>query len=160
MILEIISRYRVYIGGVIYLSILVLFGIHFATNIETARETNSSAFSHMLKDGKVEKIVVVNKEKAYVYINRNFLSEKEFEDVSEKIFGYAPNYGPHYYLKIDSLEELINVCEMIRKQFKDINLLFETRKENTIIFGWILPLLIALSALAIILRLYKNSWRI
>ena len=55
---------------------------------------------------KVDKVVIVNKDKAYVYIKKEFLSEEQFKKVGKKRFGDAPNLGPHFYFEIGSVETL------------------------------------------------------
>ena len=85
----------------IYIIIFIFFiGLNFM-GTEVTKPTNWQEFNQkMLQEQKVEKVVIVNKEKAYVYIKKNFLSEEEFKDVSKKAFGNAPNLGPHFYFEI------------------------------------------------------------
>ena len=58
----------------IYAIIFVFFiGLQFFST-ELAQPTNWQEFNQkMLQNGKVEKIVIVNKEKAYIYIKEEFL---------------------------------------------------------------------------------------
>ena len=98
----------------------------------------------MLQQQKVEKVIIVNKEKAYVYIKKNFLSEEQFRDVSKKAFGNTPNLGPHFYFEIGSVETFANDLKEAQLLFTNedkISPLYETRNNvfNDIL-GWILPL--------------------
>ena len=112
---------------------------------EVSQPTNWQEFNQtMLQNGKVEKILVVNKEKAYIYIKKNFLSEEQFKEVSKKTFGDAPNIGPHYYFEIGSVETFANDLKEAQLKFENdekISPFYETRKDVFgDILGWILPL--------------------
>ena len=49
---------------------------------EVTKPTNWQEFNRtMLQDGKVDKLVIVNKDKAYIYIKKEFLSEEQFKKV-------------------------------------------------------------------------------
>jgi len=112
---------------------------------EATKPTNWQEFNlTMLQNGKVEKIVIVNKEKAYIYIKKEVLSEEKFKDVSKKTFGGTLNNGPHYYFEIGSVETFNNNLKEAQIKFDDnekISPFYETRKD---VFGdilsWILPL--------------------
>lgn len=93
----------------VYIIIFIFFmGLNFMGN-EVAKPTNWQEFNrNMLQEQKVEKVVVVNKEKAYVYIKKVFLSEEQFREVSKKAFGNTPNLGPHFYFEIGSIETFAN----------------------------------------------------
>ena len=129
----------------IYIIIFIFFiGLNFM-GTEVTKPTNWQEFNQkMLQEKKVEKVVVVNKEKAYIYIKKNFLSEEEFKDVSKKAFGNTPNLGPHFYFEIGSVETFANDLKEAQVSFENenkISPLYETRKD---VFGdilaWILPL--------------------
>ena len=55
--------------------LLVLLGAQFLNNSGTIAETDSNAFFEMLKDGDVEKFVIVNKEKIEIYIKPEKLAD-------------------------------------------------------------------------------------
>ena len=129
----------------IYIIIFLFFiGLNFIGN-EGAKSTNWQEFNQkMLQQQKVEKVVVVNKEKAYIYIKKKFLSEEQFKDVSKKVFGNATNLGPHFYFEIGSVETFANDLKEAQVSFNNeekISPLYETQKN---IFGdilsWIIPL--------------------
>ena len=98
----------------IYALIFVFFiGLNFI-GTEVSKPTNWQEFNQrMLQQQKVEKVVIVNKEKAYIYIKKEFLSEEQFKDVSKKTFGDTPNYGPHYFFEIGSVETFANEASVI-----------------------------------------------
>ncbi len=129
----------------IYAIIFIFFiGLQLINN-ETSQPTNWQEFNQkMLQTQKVEKIVIVNKEKAYIYIKKEYLSDPEFANVSKKGFGNTPNYGPHYYFEIGSVETFndnLKEAQIKFDNYEKISPYYETRKD---VFGdilsWILPL--------------------
>ncbi len=131
----------------IYAIIFVFFlGLQFS-NSEPTESTNWQEFNQkMLQTRKVDKIVVINKEKAYIYIKKENLREEQFKSVSKRMFGDTPNYGPHYYFEIGSVETFNDNLKEVQKnidEYDKISPYYETRKD---IFGdilsWILPLII------------------
>ncbi|WP_018616419.1 ATP-dependent zinc metalloprotease FtsH [Segetibacter koreensis] len=52
----------------------------------------------------VEKIVVINNEKAEVYIKKEFANDPQFKDAFTRPVGSALNLGPHYSFNIGSVE--------------------------------------------------------
>ncbi len=131
----------------IYIIIFIIFiGLNFM-GTEVTKPTSWQEFNqNMLQQQKVEKVIVVNKEKAFVYIKKDFLSEKQFKDVSKKAYGNTPNLGPHFYFEIGSVETFANDLKEAQSSFKSgekISPLYETRND---VFGdilsWVLPLVL------------------
>ena len=129
----------------IYIIIFIFFiGLNFI-GTEVTKPTSWQEFNqNMLQGEKVEKVVIVNKEKAYVYIKKIFLSEEQFKDVSKKAFGNTPNLGPHFYFEIGSVETFANDLKDAQSSLKNeekISPFYETRNDVFgDILGWILPL--------------------
>ncbi|MBT5273931.1 MAG: hypothetical protein HOL74_03810, partial [Flavobacteriales bacterium] len=69
----------------IYALIFVFFiGLNFM-GTEVTKPTNWQEFNqNMLQTQKVEKVVIVNKEKAYIHIKKEFLYEEQFKEVSKR----------------------------------------------------------------------------
>ncbi|MFT4902648.1 MAG: ATP-dependent metalloprotease FtsH [Thalassomonas sp.] len=112
---------------------------------EVTQPTNWQEFNQtMLQNGKVEKIVIVNKDKAYIHIKKEFLSEEQFKEVSKRAFGDAPNLGPHYYFEIGSVETFSDNLKEAQINFdadEKVSPFYETRKDVFgDLLGWILPL--------------------
>jgi cell division protease FtsH len=146
----------------IYIIIFIFFiGLNFM-GTEMSKPTNWQEFnSQMLQPQKVDKIVVVNKEKAYIYIDKDFLSEEKFKEISKKRFGDAPNFGPHYYFEIGSVETFANDLKEAQSSFENdekLSPFYETRSDVFgDIIGWILPLAFFCSNMDIYNE--KNEWR-
>ena len=100
----------------IYAIIFLFFiGIQIVGN-EPTKPTNWQEFNRdMLQPRKVEKVTVVNEEKVYVYIKKEYLNEEQFNDISKKTFGNTPNYGPHYFFEIGSYDTFHK--EMLQNTF-------------------------------------------
>ena len=129
----------------IYALIFVFFiGLNFM-GTEVTKSTNWQEFNqNMLQNQKVEKVVIVNKEKAYIHIKKEFLYEEQFKEVSKRTFADALNLGPHYYFEIGSVETFSNNLKEAQSEFDNeekISPFYETRKDVFgDILGWILPL--------------------
>ena len=141
----------------IYVVIFLFFiGLQFLGN-EVAKPTNWQDFNkNLLQSRKVEKIVIVNKEKAFIYVKKEFLSEEQFKNVNKKLIGESINYGPHYYFEIGSIETFNDNLKEAQTEFDEdekISPLYETRKN---VFGdilsWILPLVLFIGVWIFIMR--------
>jgi len=135
-------KFKIYwIYGLIFVFFI---GLNFM-GTEVTKPTNWQEFNqNMLQNQKVEKVVIVNKEKAYIHIKKEFLNEEQFKDVSKKTFGDALNLGPHYYFEIGSVETFSNNLKEAQSEFDNeekISPFYETRKDVFgDLLGWILPL--------------------
>ena len=112
----------------------------------------------MIKNRDVEKIVVVNKEKAEIYIKPDLLSSDRYSDVDSHGFGGIPNNGPHYSYTIPSVEVFSANIEEAQKKYnynesEIISVRYETRK-NIMgdLLGWILPLALLVGVWLFIFR--------
>ena len=112
---------------------------------EKASPTNWKNFNNkMLQEGKVEKLTIVNKEKVFIYIKKEYLSEEQFKNVSKTPIGNSQNLGPHYFFEIGSVESFNLDLKEAQKDFEYDETLtpsYETRKDVLgDILGWIIPL--------------------
>ena len=83
-----------WIYGIIIVAII---GTQFMNWGGGERKTTRDYFLNtMLKDGDVEKIVVINKSVGHVYIKADRLKLDKYKDIRYKGFGGAENSGPHY----------------------------------------------------------------
>ena len=110
----------------------------------------------MLKNGDVAKIVVVNKDRANIYIKEDRLSDAKYKDLSEKSFvGNAQN-GPHFFFTIGSMEyfeQWISEAQetYLRGEFIEISYKTQPNYMRDII-GWLLPIFIILAIWIFIFR--------
>lgn len=92
-------------GWWIYLlPLLILLYPVFFDFMPAAKEITWQQFeNNMLSRRAVEKIVIVNNEKAEVYLKKEFANDSMFKDVFKPLMGEANN-GPHYSFNIGSVE--------------------------------------------------------
>ncbi len=135
----------------VYIIIIIAFFILPLLNQSSQpKTTNWYDFENtMLKNNDVRKIVVVNKEKAEVYIKQDRLSEDRYDDVSSSMS------GPHYVFNIGDLdrfhEQLDNVSDS--HEISNVPVEYETRKDVLgDILSWFMPLLIIIIIWIIIFR--------
>ncbi len=146
-----INIYWIY--GAIFLFFIV---IQFFSG-SSVQKTNWQEFKNkMLLENKVEKIVIVNKEKAYIHIKDKNLGEPFFERVAKKPFGNSKNFGPHFYFEIGSVDNFTSELKEAQVNFQEEDKIFpyyETRKDVFgDILGWILPLVIFIGIWIFIMR--------
>jgi len=77
------------------------------------KTTRDYFLNTMLKEGDVEKIVVINKSVGHVYIKADRLKLDKYKDIRFKGFGNAENSGPHYQFNTGPEESF-------RKDFDEI----------------------------------------
>ncbi len=128
--------------------------IYFANPVSDTKEITMLQFEQqMLSKGDVEKIIVVNKEVAEIYIKPDRLSEEEYKDVKSET-------GPQYIIKIGSVEsfetKLAKAQEDIALQEK-VGVQFEDRFNWTDSLSWLLPLLIIVVFWIFILRRMRTG---
>ena len=126
----------------LYAIIVAVIAINLVVNLNTSiKESSMHAFITMLSKEDVQRVVVVNKEQAEIYLKPTSLSKEEYKDVVKKSEGN--NNGPHYYFNIGSIETFDRQIEEVQKD-KDVTIripvTYETRKNWTVDALWtILP---------------------
>lgn len=137
---------------------VVFLGIQFMNWNGASEKTNLKDFVTMLSRGDVDKIVIVNKERADVYLKKDSLKKKEYKDISKGIGG-SSNSGPHYNFDISNetfateLEKeetyiLSDTVSRTKKQLKTIKYAFDNLKLERDtesnwsheILSWIIPI--------------------
>jgi cell division protease FtsH len=114
------------------------------------KETTWQEFNRtMLQTHEVEKVVVINKEIAQIFIKEDLLSREKYKSVNSKSFGGALNKGPHYYFEIGSVDVFNDKLNEAQNDFSEDELIalnYSTRKD---VFGdalgWIFPIVIMIA---------------
>ncbi|MDC1504158.1 ATP-dependent zinc metalloprotease FtsH [Winogradskyella sp.] len=123
------------------LFLVVLFIILPLITISTPKEISWSHFEEeLLPQRNIEKIIVVNKAIAEIYITKEAL--KTTKDGSETEGLFTSKTGPQYTITIGSLENFENKLENAQEKFSldhKIDILYENRGNWIEIFSWILP---------------------
>ena len=102
--------------------LLIMFGFFLFSGSGGPAETTWRQFkNNMLEDNEVDKVVVVNKEKAEVYIKNEALKTSEYTKLeSDGLFGadgIPP--GPHYYFNIGSVETFENKMDQATAEYSE-----------------------------------------
>lgn len=125
----------------------------------------------MYKARDVEKIVVINKEKAEVYIKKDSLKKASYKDLS-KGYGGTGNAGPHYYFEIGSVEQFKLDMEKAKNEIlatdtvgkteiqklaiqNDLNISVDYSTESDWsreIFSWVIPIVLMVVLWIFIMR--------
>ena len=97
------SKFNVYwVYGIIA---VVFIGLQLLSFSPKPKEITMQEFEReMLKNGDVEKIVVINKERANIYIKQDRLSNERYKNLFDETFSRTPKEGPHFYFTIGSME--------------------------------------------------------
>ena len=131
------SAYWIY--GILFLIIL---GVNLFYMADPAKDPITfGKFSDIAKAGDIERVIVENKELAYVYLAEKALSKEDYKDAAKSKFGeqsayYVFEIGPADYFqeRVDKMNETLN--NKIDIEYR--------KRENWLspILSWVLPFLI------------------
>ncbi len=142
-----------WVYAIIIAFIIISFNLSFFQ--ENVKKSSFNDATTMLKDGDVEKIVVVNEKGAEVFIKEAALSKEKYKEVARTRFGTA-NKGPHYFFTVasgDKFQDQINEFYKNNPQLPPIDVQFETRQDwlrDTL--PWLLPILLLVGFWVFMLR--------
>lgn len=127
-----------------FLLLLLLLYPAFFNIYPTGKEITWQQFEkEMLVRGAVEKIVVINNEKAEVYIRKELANDPAFNKVLKPSKEGTISSGPHYYFNIGSVETFEKKMEVAEKTLASTERVPVTYSTRTNwfwnILGWVLP---------------------
>ena len=100
----------------------------------------------MLNRRAVEKIVIVNNEKAEIYIKKELAKDTAFADAFKPVIGKVINPGPHYSFNIGSVETFEKKLDEAEKNYtsnEKIPVVYEKKTNFFLdILGWVLPFIL------------------
>jgi len=136
---------------------VVFIGLQLLSFSPKPKEITMQEFEReMLKNGDVEKIEVVNKERANIYIKQDRLSNERYKDISNDTFSGTPKDGPHFYFTIGSVEYFEKWISEAQNDFLNgeyIEISYKTQPNYMRdIIGWLLPIFIILAIWIFIFR--------
>ncbi|MBS3770735.1 MAG: ATP-dependent zinc metalloprotease FtsH [Bacteroidales bacterium] len=148
----------------VYALIAIFFiSLNFMNLGGSPKETTWQEFQRtMLKNQDVERIVVINKEKAEVYLKDEALNKPEYDELFSDGMFSVPKEGPHYYFTIGSLEmfdQRISDFQESLPEGQYIQVKYETRKDILgEVLTWLLPIFILVAIwLFIFKRISKGA---
>ena len=141
----------------VYVAIAIIFFGLQMLNLDATKQTSWKEFNRdMLQQKKVEKVVIVNKEVAEIFIKKEYLGEEKFRNTNKKPLGNSTNNGPHFYFEIGSVEtfnQQLNDAQADFDNYDKINVTYKTKKDVFgDILGWILPLVFFIAIWFFIMR--------
>ncbi len=138
--------------------IVVFLAMNFIDLGGSAKKALRGDVIEMLRSNDVERLVLVNKEKAEIYIKKEELSRSKYEDVKSNGLGSS---GPHYYYNITSPEVFDAWFEETQKDIPETDRIYyepETRRNwGMDILGWILPIALILGVWFLIMRMMSKG---
>jgi cell division protease FtsH len=110
----------------------------------------------MLKDGDVDKITVLNKESAQVFIKEEKLTTDKYKGVSERKFSDGVNKGPHFMFDIGSVETFekkLDEAQQGKSSVDEVSVQY-LKQENwgREILGWVIPIAVMIGLWVFIMR--------
>jgi len=112
--------------------ILVLFGIQFFSGGSKAVKTDWHTVKQtMIKNGDVEKIIVLNKQKANIYLKKE--SFPKYEEKLGNGFSKPSVTGPHYFFSFASADKLE---ENLKAAYEEYNLSDEISVDYDETYDW------------------------
>jgi len=121
---------------------VIFIAFQFMNTGEGAKKTGWGEFKQMLENKEVDKIILVNKERAEIFLKPDVLNTEKYKDVKgQSVFGQKM---PQYYYNVTSPDKFVERIEETQKNNPDpIYVENEIRHDWTgEIFAWILPILI------------------
>lgn len=121
---------------------VIFIGLQFLNLGSDTQKTDWRGLKIMLEDGHIDRITLVNKEKAEIYIRKENLDEQKYEDVRGG--GGFGSQGPNYVYTINSPDKFEEKVDAAQKNNVDkIYIDSETRRNwGGEVIGWIFPILI------------------
>src|SRR6056297_4004930 len=92
----------------------------------------------LLTTNAIERIVVVNKEIAEIYLKKDLSQEPELKEVTDGRF--STDKGPHYFITIGSVESFENKLQQAQEDAgisDNIDVRYENRTSWTSVLSWL-----------------------
>lgn len=136
---------------------VIFIGLQFLNLGGDTQKTDWRGLKIMLEDGHIDRITLVNKEKAEIFIRKENLDEQKYEDVRGG--GGFGSQGPNYVYTINSPDKFEEKVDAAQKNNVDkIYIDSETRRNwGGEVIGWIFPILILVGAWFFIMRMMSKN---
>ncbi|MBE0662749.1 MAG: ATP-dependent zinc metalloprotease FtsH [Bacteroidales bacterium] len=140
----------------VYAALAVLFILMWVSNWDTSpKEVNWGEFREMLANQDVEKIVVVNREIAEIYIKNDKLTLDRYEGVREE---GTTTSRPHYQHIIGSYDSFKEDVEKVQEGLQNpVYLINENRRKWGDAMGWAFPLILLVVVWLFIMRMMTRG---
>ncbi len=141
-----------WIYGVI---LLVILGVQLMSLNSGVKDMDWSEFQSTVQQKDVEKLLILNKQTAFITIKKDKLSKEKYKEVADTPLGY-PNKGPHFKYNIGEVEVFVNRLDLMQKDLPEAEKIYPAydTQHNWLgeALGWILPILIIVAIWIFIMR--------
>jgi ATP-dependent metalloprotease FtsH len=153
---------------------IVFIALNFYDWDGSSKDTTWAQFEKMLAKKDIEKVVVINKENAEIYIKKEKIeSDTAYKDFRAQGFGGSMNEGPHYTFEIGSVENFeakvreaeknILIADttgktavqkvIALKSQQPIDISYDTKKNwSGEIFSWLIPIILLVVLWFVLMR--------
>jgi len=147
----------IYIYGIL---LLAFFAINYFSTGGSPIETNWQEVKNtMLKNGDIEKIVVVNKTQADIYLKDS--SYEKYKSKLDQGFGAPAKTGPHFFFTVGSVDVFEANLEKAQAEIGEnakVILTYETRQNYfSEILGWLFPILLMVAVWLFFMRRFSKG---
>ena len=135
---------------------IIFIGITFTNWGGNVKPIEWGELKEMLSRQDIEKIIVVNREEAEIYVKKDALSDPRYDEVRDQ--GYQGS-GPHYLHTIGSYDTFKEDIESAQEGIENPIYLRNVNRQNWSgeILGWILPLLLIVVVWIVIMRMMSRG---
>jgi len=140
---------------------LLLIGLNFFWPSATVKSIDYNRLEKIIKAKDLEKIVIINKEKAEIYLKKESIEKEDYKKEIPKPSMGLPATGPHFTHNIGNDEvfenRIIKLQEELRSTTENENFNIAISNERRVdwvggILSWILPMLILVAVWIFIMR--------
>lgn len=137
-----------WIYGLIIAFILIM---NMLLNQTSQSEISSGQFLQMVRNGDVSKVLVINKDKAYVYLKKESITK--YPDAAKNTIS---SDFPNFSFTVGSVESLENQLYEVNKELPETSKVFLEHEKKTDwvgpVLGWIIPIFLLLAIWLFIMR--------
>jgi cell division protease FtsH len=136
---------------------LIFFGLYFANMGSSPKEIDLGQLKQLLQNQEVEKILLVNKEQAEVYIKKDKLALEKFKDV--KPANNMSNTSPQYVYNIGSVESFERDMRDAQQNLPTVIYPRNITRRNwgNELLGWLLPVVILVGLWLLVMRMMTRG---
>jgi cell division protease FtsH len=140
----------------IYAVVATIFVIMWMSSSESRwvepKKTSVSKFYEFLDANQVEKVIVINKNTAEVFLKKEALKEDAHKKIPAKDLLDNPNNGPHYSLEIGNDEIFQNKLDAAKRENKLTSYDYKSSNDWTEILVSFLPIIVLVGVWIFIMR--------
>lgn len=142
-------------SNIFFIVLFLLMIFYFYSNSNNTREITWDKFETLVKNNQVRKVLVINNEKAEVYLKKDSLTKNENKNLTPRI------EEAQYYFNIGSPEVLENKLERIKKSYPwigQIDIEYKTEKNWILnLLAWFFPIIMIYFLWSMISRAGKGG---